>query len=311
MTRLGVGHWATKVTVKMGPAWLLLGCLATVGAQSTATLTFSSTSGQCNGVGFSSCHRLTQLLAECAKKHAKAEDNVACFCTQDMLDAMVYCKGEVRSCLSTYHADAPYDGMMSVWEERCQPHLTTLYPSSTLTTPTLASPTATADPDGCKAAWKACQSRDDHLRSCMRSLTTDVTHTITGPPAWTKTVTLVTAAPNHEEILSGCLCQEHHLALASACYVDRSHCHPGFTHALSGAIESRFCGTGWATRASITATSTAPSPTQTQTATNGESDGATEPIPVSTATQSAAGNGGPRPWQGGAVFLFPAAALGF
>ncbi|KAL1835487.1 hypothetical protein VTJ49DRAFT_6630 [Mycothermus thermophilus] len=213
----------------MKSALLLFGGLTAVGAQSTATRTSTATTpGQCDGFlptpdDFPSCRRLTKLLAECATNPAKAEDNVACFCTQDMLNAMVHCKGEIRSCLNSYFTDTSYDNLISIWNDRCQPHLTTLYPSGSITTPTLASLTATVDLDGCKTAWSACVQRDDAVRSCMRSLLTDVTQTITGWAGRTRTVTRPAAATNKEEIMSSCLCQESHLSLASVCNERKYH----------------------------------------------------------------------------------------
>ncbi|KAL2115133.1 hypothetical protein VTJ04DRAFT_10796 [Mycothermus thermophilus] len=63
---------------------------------------------------------------------------MVCRCTQEVLNAIVYCKGEYRICWRDYDADADLDALISEWDSRCAPYVSTMYPSSGVTTPTLS-----------------------------------------------------------------------------------------------------------------------------------------------------------------------------
>ncbi|KAH6886744.1 hypothetical protein B0T10DRAFT_461209 [Thelonectria olida] len=114
---------------------------------------------------FPNCDKVGQILQRCDRLTVKQEI-IDCFCTQELLNAYVGCKGEFRQCGLTNAYDSAFDAEIGNWEEACAPYLTT-----GITTPSIAGPTRTLNEDTCQTYIESCVQLSQASASCTSSFT--------------------------------------------------------------------------------------------------------------------------------------------
>ncbi|KAK3903009.1 hypothetical protein C8A05DRAFT_33254 [Staphylotrichum tortipilum] len=143
------------------------------------------------------CHKLLDtLLPRCAQlrnQNAPKQEFLACLCTQEVLNAYVGCKDDLRECLLSYMFDADVDQLISKWHDECQTQFTT---GSVPTTPAASSLTVSYDQESCQRAAMRCRQLGDAFSSCSSSVTASV------------------------DFQATCLCGSQILMLASECQSD-------------------------------------------------------------------------------------------
>ncbi|KAH6986959.1 hypothetical protein EDB80DRAFT_756154 [Ilyonectria destructans] len=159
---------------------------------------------------FPNCDKVDQILQRCNSLTAKQE-KIDCFCTQQLLNAYVGCKGEFRQCGLTNSYDSAFDTEIGNWENACAPYLTTK-----ITTPSIAGPTRTLNEDTCQTYVESCVRLSQASASCTSSYT---------KPA----------------DITSCRCQSSMISLASVCEIDGSKSCLGETPITSTIWEFRNC----------------------------------------------------------------------
>ncbi|KAH7139647.1 hypothetical protein B0J13DRAFT_638587 [Dactylonectria estremocensis] len=159
---------------------------------------------------FPNCDKVDQILHRCNGLTVKKEI-INCFCTQELLNAYVGCKGEFRQCSLTSSYDSALDTEIRNWEDACAPYLTT-----EITTPSIVGPTRTLNEDTCQTYIESCVRLNQASASCTSSYT---------EPA----------------DITGCRCQSSMISLASVCGIDGSKSCLGETPITSDIWEFRNC----------------------------------------------------------------------
>ncbi|GAB1317935.1 hypothetical protein MFIFM68171_08145 [Madurella fahalii] len=131
-------------------------------------------------------------IQELRNQQVSDEELARYVCTQDILNAHVGCKNDIRQCMLTTEFDAEWDTTIAEWNEACRPYFT-----ATPTTPADIRLTATHDGGSCQSAFNLCMMWDAADSSCSSS------HTSLAE-------------------LSSCLCRSDIIAFASKCEVDGS-----------------------------------------------------------------------------------------
>lgn len=102
------------------------------------------------------------------------------------------CKSEFRQCgLSTTY-DSTFDSYLVEWHDACDPYL-----SASITTPTVAQPTATLEQGVCESIYESCDR-------------------------WSKATSSCTASQGAGSDVTSCRCSTSMLSLASVCRIDGS-----------------------------------------------------------------------------------------
>ncbi|KZL76882.1 hypothetical protein CT0861_03298 [Colletotrichum tofieldiae] len=134
---------------------------------------------------FPNCDKADSIARKCSNLSKK--ETINCFCTQELLNAYVGCKGELRQCVLGNSFDSASDDQISQWQDACGPYL-----PGGITTPIASTATRTLDSDSCKGFAESCAQLSQSITSCSS--------------AYTKPVEL-----------TSCRCQESLVSLASAC----------------------------------------------------------------------------------------------
>ncbi|KAK0725628.1 hypothetical protein B0H67DRAFT_508606 [Lasiosphaeris hirsuta] len=140
------------------------------------------------------CDKLDELLIRCdnlTEQQAPQQEIADCFCAQEMLNAYVGCKNDMRLCSLSYTFDADFDVMISNWNNACQPYFTRGVP----TTPADIPLSETFNENSCQTLYVSCNKLQVTSSSCSSSHTQAL--------AWTS-----------------CMCRSDILALASECEID-------------------------------------------------------------------------------------------
>ncbi|OHW96566.1 hypothetical protein CSPAE12_04763 [Colletotrichum incanum] len=137
---------------------------------------------------FPNCEKADSIARNCSNLSKK--ETINCFCTQELLNAYVGCKGEFRQCVLGNSFDSASDKQISQWQDACGPYL-----PGDITTPIAPTATRTLDADSCKGFAESCAQLSQSITSCSS--------------AYTKPAEL-----------TSCRCQESLVSLASACDID-------------------------------------------------------------------------------------------
>ncbi|KAK1573460.1 uncharacterized protein LY79DRAFT_568604 [Colletotrichum navitas] len=137
---------------------------------------------------FPNCEKVDYFTKKCSNLSKK--ETITCFCTQELLNAYVGCKGELRQCALSNAFDSDSDDQIAAWQDACGPYL-----AKGVTTPAAHAATRTLDVDSCKGAAESCAQLSQSTTSCSSAYT---------EPAE----------------LTSCRCRASLVSLASACYLD-------------------------------------------------------------------------------------------
>ncbi|KAK7420240.1 hypothetical protein QQX98_002895 [Neonectria punicea] len=158
---------------------------------------------------FPNCEKADSIALKCSD--LSKEKTIDCFCTQELLDAYVGCKGEFRQCILGNSYDSSVDQWIDDWQDACGPYL-----SDDITTPVASQATRTLDEDTCQTIAESCGQLSASINSCSSSY---------DKPA---------------EVTS-CRCQESLVSLASVCDIDGPKSCEGKTAITSNIWEFRNC----------------------------------------------------------------------
>ncbi|KAK1981130.1 hypothetical protein LZ30DRAFT_794050 [Colletotrichum cereale] len=158
---------------------------------------------------FPNCEKADTIARACSNLSKK--ETITCFCTQELLNAYVGCKGEFRQCVLGNSFDSTSDDQIAEWKDACGPYL-----PKEITTPVAPAATRTLDGDSCKIAAENCAQLSQSITSCSSA------HT---KPAE----------------LTSCRCQESLVSLASACDLDVRQFCEGVMATTSDIWEFRNC----------------------------------------------------------------------
>ncbi|RFN50449.1 hypothetical protein FIE12Z_5313 [Fusarium flagelliforme] len=158
---------------------------------------------------FPNCDKANSIAIKCS--NLSKQDTIDCFCTQELLDAYVGCKGESRQCTLGNSHDSSVDDEIANWQDACGPYL-----SDDITTPTAPEATKTIDRDTCQSIAESCAQSSQSVTSCS------------------------SAYSNAAEITS-CRCQESIVSLASVCKIDGPNSCEGRMAITSNIWEFRNC----------------------------------------------------------------------
>ncbi|KAK2017039.1 hypothetical protein LZ32DRAFT_601024 [Colletotrichum eremochloae] len=158
---------------------------------------------------FPNCEKADFIARTCSNLSKK--ETIACFCTQELLNAYVGCKGEFRQCVLGNSFDSASDRQIAEWHDACGPYL-----PKDITTPVAPAATRTLDVEVCKAAAESCAQLSQSITSCSSAYTR---------PAE----------------LTSCRCQESLVSLASACDLDGRQLCEGVQATTSNIWEFRNC----------------------------------------------------------------------
>ncbi|KAK2059675.1 hypothetical protein LY76DRAFT_570379 [Colletotrichum caudatum] len=159
---------------------------------------------------FPDCDKADSIARKCSDLPQK--ETIACFCTQELLDAYVGCKGEFRQCILSNAFDSALDDQIAAWQDACGPYL-----PKGVTTPAAPAATRTLDVDSCKGAAESCAQLSQSAASCSSAYGAE--------PAR----------------LTSCRCQEPLVSLASACFLDGRRSCEGLEATASDVWEFRNC----------------------------------------------------------------------
>ncbi|KAI8716570.1 hypothetical protein NCS52_00951100 [Fusarium sp. LHS14.1] len=137
---------------------------------------------------FPNCMKADEIARKCSNK--SKQDTIDCFCTQELLDAYVGCKGEFRQCVLGNSYDSFVEDEIANWQDACDPYL-----ADDITTPTAMAATRTLDEDTCQTIAESCAQMTKSITSCSSEYTKGAE-------------------------LRSCRCQESIVALASVCIID-------------------------------------------------------------------------------------------
>ncbi|CCF45727.1 hypothetical protein CH063_00571 [Colletotrichum higginsianum] len=158
---------------------------------------------------FPNCEKADAIARKCS--NLPKQETIKCFCTQDLLNAYVGCKGEFRQCALGNSFDSASDDQIALWQDTCGPYL-----PKDITTPVAPTATRTLDDDACKSAVESCAQLSQSITSCSS--------------AYTKPAEL-----------TSCRCQESLVSLASACDVNGRQSCVGVMLTTSNIWEFRNC----------------------------------------------------------------------
>ncbi|KAK6206908.1 hypothetical protein QIS74_13396 [Colletotrichum tabaci] len=158
---------------------------------------------------FPNCEKADAIARKCS--NLSKQETIKCFCTQDLLNAYVGCKGEFRQCALGNSFDSASDDQIAQWQDACGPYL-----PKDITTPVAPTATRTLDDDACKSAAESCAKLSQSITSCSS--------------AYTKPAEL-----------TSCRCQESLVSLASACDVNGRQSCVGVMLTTSNIWEFRNC----------------------------------------------------------------------
>ncbi|RSL90852.1 hypothetical protein CEP52_014453 [Fusarium oligoseptatum] len=134
---------------------------------------------------FPNCMKADEIARKCSNK--SKQETIDCFCTQELLDAYVGCKGEFRQCVLGNTYDSSVEDEIANWQDACGPYL-----PDDITTPTAIAATRTLDDDACKTIAESCGQLTQSVTSCSSEYTKGAE-------------------------LTSCRCQESIVSLASNC----------------------------------------------------------------------------------------------
>ncbi|RMJ19427.1 hypothetical protein CDV36_000912 [Fusarium kuroshium] len=137
---------------------------------------------------FPNCMKADEIARKCSNK--SKQETIDCFCTQELLDAYVGCKGEFRQCVLGNSYDSSVEDEIANWQDACGPYL-----PDDITTPTAIAATRTLDYDACKTIAESCGQLTQSVTSCSSEYTKGAE-------------------------LTSCRCQESIVSLASVCVID-------------------------------------------------------------------------------------------
>ncbi|UZP36783.1 hypothetical protein NXS19_004599 [Fusarium pseudograminearum] len=159
----------------------------------TTTSAVSLQPSDCMGkvTEFSNCDNIDRILKKCNLITGKQE-SIDCFCTQEVLDSYVGCKGEARQCMLSNDFDNSLDKEIANWQDACGPYL-----SNDITTRSIVQPTRTFDKDFCQTVAQKCYRLNEATEDCSTSYTKGADFT-------------------------SCRCESSMISLASVCEIDGS-----------------------------------------------------------------------------------------
>ncbi|KAH7268399.1 hypothetical protein B0J15DRAFT_578542 [Fusarium solani] len=137
---------------------------------------------------FPNCMKADEIARKCSNK--PKQETIDCFCTQELLDAYVGCKGEFRQCVLGNSYDSFVEDEIANWQDACGPYL-----PDDITTPTAIAATRTLDEDTCQTIAESCAQMTKSITSCSSEYTKGAD-------------------------LTSCRCQESIVSLASVCIID-------------------------------------------------------------------------------------------
>ncbi|KAH7140072.1 hypothetical protein B0J13DRAFT_527725 [Dactylonectria estremocensis] len=158
---------------------------------------------------FPNCEKADSIAINCSD--LSKSETIDCFCTQELLNAYIGCKGEFRQCILGDSYDSEVDQWISDWNDACGPYL-----SDGITTPVASEATRTLDEDACQTIDESCGHLSASITSCS------------------------SAYDSPAEITS-CRCQGSLVSLASVCDIDGSSSCLGKTAITSNIWEFRNC----------------------------------------------------------------------
>ncbi|KAF4458047.1 hypothetical protein FALBO_15088 [Fusarium albosuccineum] len=158
---------------------------------------------------FPNCDKANSIALKCS--NLSKQETIDCFCTQELLDAYVACKGEFRRCTLGNSYDSSVDDEIANWQDACGPYL-----SDDITTPSAPDPTRTIDRDACEGIAESCAHSSQSVTSCSS--------------AYTKPADI-----------TSCRCQESIVSLASVCNIDGANSCVGKAVITSNIWEFRNC----------------------------------------------------------------------
>ncbi|UKZ74478.1 hypothetical protein TrVFT333_002146 [Trichoderma virens FT-333] len=170
-------------------------------------------------VSFTGCDTLELKEEECNNlpSSATSSDYAACFCTQEVFDAITDCESETRMCARSPNNDHYYEDLRTHWLQACVPKIT--FP---LTTPVLSNYGygTFSDLDCTSTAISACQSMKYFASQCSSSFEG-------------------TTASGYYS----CACQDEVVSQASLCEIFGASC-LGHTIVTSALFIYQHCGFG-------------------------------------------------------------------
>ncbi|KAH6971158.1 hypothetical protein BKA56DRAFT_529418 [Ilyonectria sp. MPI-CAGE-AT-0026] len=179
-----------------------------------------STISGCHGASFSpptcvgditefpNCEKADSIARKCS--NLSKQETIDCFCTQELLNAYIGCKGEFRQCILGNSYDSSVDDMIDAWQGACGPYV------SDITTPVASEATRTLDEDTCQTIAESCGQLSASITSCS-------------------------SAYDQAAQITSCRCQESLVSLASVCDIDGSQSCLGKTAITSNIWEFRNC----------------------------------------------------------------------
>ncbi|KAH7166567.1 hypothetical protein EDB81DRAFT_919064 [Dactylonectria macrodidyma] len=202
----------------------------------TGCLAASFTPPTCAGdiTEFPNCEKADSIALRCSD--LSKQETIDCFCTQELLNAYIGCKGEFRQCVLGDSFDSSVDQWISDWDDACGPYL-----SDAITTPIASEATRTLGIDTCQTFIESCARLSASITSCSNAYD--------GPAE-----------------ITSCRCQESLVSLASVCNIDGASDCVGTTAITSDIWEFRNCdaATDFSQTSEDTATITeAPDPSNT------------------------------------------------
>ncbi|KAF4981713.1 hypothetical protein FZEAL_2515 [Fusarium zealandicum] len=111
---------------------------------------------------FPGCDNVDSIIKKCSD--LSKEETIDCFCTQELLNAYVECKGEFRQCGLGSSFDSSFDEEIANWQNACSSYI-----SDDITTPSVSGPTRTLDQDTCQTIAENCAQRSQAITSCESS----------------------------------------------------------------------------------------------------------------------------------------------
>ncbi|KAH6679886.1 hypothetical protein F5X68DRAFT_192968 [Plectosphaerella plurivora] len=141
---------------------------------------------------FPECEKADSIAKKCSD--LSQQETIDCFCTQELLNAYVGCKGEFRQCALGNDFDSESDTLIANWQDACGPYL-----PSGITTPEVAAATKTLEGglagNLCVSLAESCAQLSQSITACSSS------HT-------------------KAAALTSCRCQPSLITLASGCDID-------------------------------------------------------------------------------------------
>ncbi|KIM98716.1 hypothetical protein OIDMADRAFT_181965 [Oidiodendron maius Zn] len=170
-------------------------------------------------VTFTGCDTLSLKISECNNlpPSATSSDYAACFCTQEVFNAITDCESETRMCARSPNNDYWYDDLRTQWLKTCGPKIT-----FALTTPVLSNYAygTFSDLSCTSTAISACQSVQYFGSQCSSSYQG-------------------TTASGYYS----CACQDEVVSQASLCEIFGASC-LGHTIVTSTLFIYQYCGFG-------------------------------------------------------------------